>query len=136
MLDLVSALWKEVLGEGTFAPSTVFFEAGGTSLLIVRLANLIRERTGLDLPVVQLFEHPSLGAQDAFAEVGMAARAGFTRKRGLNAGPDRGPKLSRSSSCTWDVTLGLLSDWIVYEHRVKGRGAVPGTAWAGSVKSL
>ena len=52
----VRQVWGEVLGSGPAADED-FFEAGGTSLLAVRLAALVRSRTKRDVTLRDVFDH-------------------------------------------------------------------------------
>lgn len=56
--DLVQ-LWREILDEPEADADTDFFEAGGHSLLAVRLFGLLERRHGVSLPLSTLFEHPT-----------------------------------------------------------------------------
>ncbi|MGW1067467.1 thioesterase domain-containing protein [Streptomyces aureus] len=52
-------IWSTVLGQPVGRDAN-FFECGGTSFSAVRLWSLVQERFGLDLPVVTLFDAPTL----------------------------------------------------------------------------
>ena len=58
----LAALWAEVLGVERVGVDDNFFDLGGHSLLLVRLHERLRERFGHDLPIVELFAHPTVGA--------------------------------------------------------------------------
>ena len=58
---VLSAIWREALGIPVGADDS-FFEAGGDSVHAVRLALLIRERLGVELPLAAIFESPSVSA--------------------------------------------------------------------------
>ncbi|WP_449289805.1 acyl carrier protein [Nocardia jiangsuensis] len=51
-------MWSEVLGSTEFDGSTRFFDAGGTSAMVLQVGERLRARLGLpELSVVDLFEH-------------------------------------------------------------------------------
>jgi FkbH-like protein len=58
---VLSAVWREALGVPVGADDS-FFEAGGDSIHAVRLALLVRERLGVELPLAAIFESPSVSA--------------------------------------------------------------------------
>ncbi|MEY2936078.1 MAG: hypothetical protein RL033_6827, partial [Pseudomonadota bacterium] len=58
----LAGLWCETLGGKTPAPSDSFFSRGGTSLDAVSLLARVEQVFGVELPVGQLFEEPTLGA--------------------------------------------------------------------------
>ena len=60
------ALWSELLQRDDLSPDDHFFEAGGSSLLVVQLANRIREELGQEIPVLLLFEQPTVTLQAAY----------------------------------------------------------------------
>lgn len=53
-------MWARVLGHDTVGVHDDFFELGGYSLLATRLFAMIEERTGSQLPISVLFEHPTI----------------------------------------------------------------------------
>ncbi|KZD09517.1 non-ribosomal peptide synthetase [Oceanibaculum pacificum] len=58
----LAALWGELLGCADIGPDDNFFDLGGHSLLLVRLQERLSERFGVDLPIGELFAHPTLRA--------------------------------------------------------------------------
>ncbi|MFJ2796337.1 AMP-binding protein [Streptomyces sp. NPDC087290] len=56
----LAGLAREVLGR-ELSDDENFFDAGLTSIGLVRLHELLRERLGVDLPVTELFARPTLG---------------------------------------------------------------------------
>lgn len=55
-------LWRDVLGRAPSGAGDNFFDLGGHSLLAIRLALETEKRFGVSLDVVDVFNHPSLGA--------------------------------------------------------------------------
>ncbi|WP_020379997.1 condensation domain-containing protein [Nocardiopsis baichengensis] len=64
----VAELWCTVLGTDEVDAARNFFDAGGTSLRMARLQDLLRERTGRLVPMVDLFRHPTVGGLAAFLD--------------------------------------------------------------------
>ncbi|WP_217245381.1 non-ribosomal peptide synthetase [Streptomyces sp. AC602_WCS936] len=58
---LVKEAWQAVFGTGDVAPGTHFFDAGGHSLLAVRLLRELARRTGRTLRLDDLLAHPRAG---------------------------------------------------------------------------
>lgn len=70
----IAGIWAELLGTDRFGVHDHFFDVGGNSLLIRRAQVLIREATGREVPVVELFARPTIGAlSDYLAEPAGAA---------------------------------------------------------------
>ena len=69
----LEALWKTVLRTDTLDPERNFFDAGGSSMSIVELHALIENTFQTRLPVVRLFEHPTLATQLALLQGGGSA---------------------------------------------------------------
>jgi acyl carrier protein len=57
---LLAALWSEILGVERVGIHDNFFDLGGHSLLLMRLHGQVAAETGIDLPVLELFEHPTV----------------------------------------------------------------------------
>jgi amino acid adenylation domain-containing protein len=80
----VAGLWTELLGATVHDHDAGFFEVGGNSLLALRLAELVRVRLAVDLPIVRVFEFPTiagLAAHLAAREDGAAREAGAAPTR-------------------------------------------------------
>ncbi|NIM15446.1 MAG: SDR family NAD(P)-dependent oxidoreductase [Candidatus Aminicenantes bacterium] len=56
----IAAIWKEVLKVDKVGIHDNFFEMGGTSLDIVRLNSRLKEALAKEIPVVILFEYPTI----------------------------------------------------------------------------
>jgi len=58
--ELIAGIWSELLGIDRVGSEDSFFELGGHSLLATQLVSRLRRVFGVDLPVRQLFEAPTL----------------------------------------------------------------------------
>ncbi|MFG1958317.1 amino acid adenylation domain-containing protein [Nonomuraea sp. NPDC049028] len=61
-LDVVAAVWRDVLGLAPTSPQDDFFDLGGDSLVATQLASR------LGLPIEAVFDHPTLGGQRALVD--------------------------------------------------------------------
>jgi len=68
----LASFWREGLGVAQVSVTEDFFEAGGHSMIAVRILAQIRHTYGLDWPLATLFEAPSI---EAWAERIRSARA-------------------------------------------------------------
>jgi len=62
----IAGLWRQALGVDEIGIEENFFDLGGNSLHIVRMHNQLRERYGDDLPLVALFEYPTIAELSMF----------------------------------------------------------------------
>ncbi|KNB52176.1 acyl carrier protein [Streptomyces caatingaensis] len=88
LVRTVSELWCEVLGLPSVNPSDNFFDLGGHSLLLHTVRDGLHRRLGRDVPLVDLFQHPtvrSLAAHLAAAASGGPADTGGGRLARLEA---------------------------------------------------
>ena len=58
----IAAIWKEVLACEQVGRDDNFFDLGGHSLLITRVQSRLAEELGRKLPIVELFQHPTVSA--------------------------------------------------------------------------
>lgn len=58
--------WVEVLGATDISVDDAFFDVGGHSLLLIQVRELLVERLGVELTMVDLFQHPTPAALAAF----------------------------------------------------------------------
>ncbi|WP_437895307.1 amino acid adenylation domain-containing protein [Sorangium sp. So ce124] len=72
----IAGIWAEVLRRPRVGHDDNFFDLGGDSLLLVSMARSLRERFSRDVPLVHLFEHPTVSQQ-----------AAYLRALGVNAPP-------------------------------------------------
>ncbi|MEV6479346.1 phosphopantetheine-binding protein [Streptomyces sp. NPDC051576] len=59
-MDSVRAIWCDVLEIPEVGSDENFFDIGGHSLLLQLVQSRLAERTGRDLPLVELFNHPTV----------------------------------------------------------------------------
>jgi amino acid adenylation domain-containing protein len=62
----LSGIWAEILGLGVVDPDVSFFEAGGHSLLALRLVMRVRAELGARLELGTLFDYPTVRKLGAF----------------------------------------------------------------------
>ncbi|MEV4135107.1 amino acid adenylation domain-containing protein [Dactylosporangium sp. NPDC049742] len=60
--DTIAGLWREILGVERVGMHDSFFDLGGHSLLMARLRTELAARTGHDVSMVELFQHPTVGS--------------------------------------------------------------------------
>ncbi|MBX5331892.1 amino acid adenylation domain-containing protein [Rhodococcus fascians] len=75
--DTVRRVWADALGSDDFGPTTNFFDAGGTSALVLQVGQKLRQLLDVDdLDVVDLFEHhtPAALTELLTEKIGRTAR--------------------------------------------------------------
>jgi len=55
-------IWTEVIGQKDFTRMDNFFDAGGHSLLFVKIRDKIQDRLGIDFSIVELYQYPNIAA--------------------------------------------------------------------------
>ena len=66
LVEAVREIWQQVLGIERIELHDDLFELGGHSLTITRIIALMQERLGVDVPLDDLFDNPTIvGALDA-----------------------------------------------------------------------
>lgn len=72
-LPEMKAIWREVLGElvtgQQLDPNSDFFLVGGNSLLLINVKNKIKERTGHNIQLANLFQDSTLGKMAAVVPI-------------------------------------------------------------------
>jgi amino acid adenylation domain-containing protein len=91
----VAAIWAEVLGLTRVGIHDNFFDLGGHSLLLPRVQLSLRQRLGRELPLLKLFEHPTVGALAESLEGGGEAFPGTEESRGRAERQRQGLELQR-----------------------------------------
>jgi amino acid adenylation domain-containing protein len=69
----LAAIWSDVLRAEVGAEDN-FFALGGHSLLVARIASLVAEKLGAELPITAIFEHPTVAALAALLDAAGARR--------------------------------------------------------------
>ncbi|WNO11461.1 non-ribosomal peptide synthetase [Teredinibacter sp. KSP-S5-2] len=67
--------WASVLGHENFGNDDLFFEVGGTSILMARLHHMLCENLGLDISMVDLYEYTTVTSLVSYANQGANASA-------------------------------------------------------------
>src|SRR5207244_13029078 len=62
----IATVWEEVLSIKSPGVNDNFFDLGGHSLQVAQVQSQLRERVGADLPVLRLFEHPTIRSLAGF----------------------------------------------------------------------
>ncbi|HEX5760628.1 MAG TPA: non-ribosomal peptide synthase/polyketide synthase [Thermoanaerobaculia bacterium] len=60
--ETIAAVWREVIGTEAVGRNDNFFDLGGHSLLMARVQARLGERLERSLPLVELFQHPTVAA--------------------------------------------------------------------------
>ncbi|WP_225409747.1 non-ribosomal peptide synthase/polyketide synthase [Stigmatella hybrida] len=71
----LAAIWQEVLNVPRVGLNDGFFELGGNSLMLVQIHSKLRAALGVDVPLIELFQHRSLSALAAHLRREEAATA-------------------------------------------------------------
>lgn len=79
-------IWSELLGFDDVGATDNVFDLGASSLFAVRAVAKIREKLGFELPVVKVFEYPTVRGQATFLENKGAGKATKRRTRPRSGG--------------------------------------------------
>ncbi len=85
--EALARIWGELLGIEGIGGIDSLFELGGHSLLAAQIVTRVREELGVDLPLRDVFEHPTVAA--------LAARVDRLRQEGGSADEELPPLVSR-----------------------------------------
>lgn len=97
----IAAIWAETLGTDRVGIHDSFFDLGGTSLSLMSVHELLRDRLGADPPVAKLFQYPTVHAlarylseceQGVSAQVERGRATGSRRRRLLDGARGRPPR--------------------------------------------
>jgi FkbH-like protein len=86
----IAAVWQEVLGLERVGSRDNFFEIGGTSLKGVQLIAQLKQRLGVELSIVNLFESPTVSAMAAM--LGTNGSSGAAASEQARASRERGER--------------------------------------------
>ena len=73
-MAVVQRTWSQLLGRPDLGADLDFFDAGGDSLLITRLARRITEQVGVRVPLRALLSEPTINGHAAAVEALLAQR--------------------------------------------------------------
>jgi len=59
---IIAAAWSDVLGAAGVGNNSNFFDLGGDSLLMIRVRGKLEHSLHCDLPIIEMFRHPTVGA--------------------------------------------------------------------------
>jgi amino acid adenylation domain-containing protein len=62
----IAEIWREVLGREQVGGDDNFFDLGGHSLLLVRVHGRLKKLLGREVPIVDLFAHPTVSSLAAY----------------------------------------------------------------------
>jgi amino acid adenylation domain-containing protein len=68
LTEVISRIWRTVLGHDNFGPHDNFFDAGGHSLLLLKMHRLLKEEVGDRFTVTDLFQYTTVSALAGFLE--------------------------------------------------------------------
>jgi len=74
--DKIAKIVADVLGHEQVDPTANYFHLGATSVHLVRIAAQVRQIIGREVPVIELFRHPSVTALTALLSKAEAPRNG------------------------------------------------------------
>ncbi|MGB7921714.1 MAG: amino acid adenylation domain-containing protein [Pyrinomonadaceae bacterium] len=74
---LIAAIWQDVLQLSKLGVNDNFFDLGGHSLLTIQVRSKLREALNRDVPIVELFAHPTISSLALFLNQGEAEKPVF-----------------------------------------------------------
>ncbi len=90
--EQITSIWETLLGVDKIGVNDNFFEWGGNSLLAVQFAAVMKETLGDDLPIIALYQHPTI------AKLAASLIPSTTRN-------SRSFKKSRQKNATKDIAI-------------------------------
>ena len=67
-LERIAGLWQRILDDGDVDVECNFFDAGGSSMQVAELSVAIEEKLGILVPIVKVFQYPTVSALAEFVE--------------------------------------------------------------------
>jgi len=58
--QVISVIWKDILKVDHLSPDDNFFDSGGRSLHFVQVKSRLEESLGIELPIIKLFQYPTI----------------------------------------------------------------------------
>lgn len=77
----IAAAWREVLEVADIGNNSNFFDLGGDSLLMIRVRGKLEHALNCDLPIIEMFRHPTVGALANYLTGREASRTVVARSR-------------------------------------------------------
>lgn len=93
---LIASIWCEVLGVASVGRNDNFFDVGGHSLLVVQVQRRLQAATGHEIPIVDMFRYPTIGA--LAAQIDGRERSESAVARGVERARARRALLQRRAS--------------------------------------
>ncbi|NTU79350.1 MAG: non-ribosomal peptide synthetase, partial [Chloroflexales bacterium] len=75
----IGSLWRDVLQLEQVGVNDNFFDLGGHSLLLAALHRRLQDELGVDLPIVKLFQYPTISALAAHLAESLASPTSFSQ---------------------------------------------------------
>ncbi|MFJ9041497.1 acyl carrier protein [Streptomyces sp. NPDC102406] len=66
--DLVRAIWCRELNRDDISPEDDFFALGGQSVIMVRIQGAFMDELNVEVPMDQMFLHPTVASISAYIE--------------------------------------------------------------------
>ncbi|CAM4361467.1 non-ribosomal peptide synthetase [Deinococcus marmoris] len=97
----LAGIWKAVLDLPQVQADDHFFELGGNSLGVIRVAARVRETFGVDVPLAALFQAPTLASMTRQVQAALLAGGGLHLPPLTPAPPGSPPVLSAAQERMW-----------------------------------
>ena len=99
----IAAIWCEALGVPSVGLEERFFDIGGHSLLMIEVHDRLRDATGRDVPLLDLFQYPTV--RSLARHVGRDVAESIRKSAGLNRGKLRQQLAARMGSARKGVPI-------------------------------